>query len=691
MKHRKRKVTAMLLALMMVITMLPLGVLAEGGTKTVTVSIEKFVLGQGYIMEPTMVTVPEDATVEAAINRALTQTGHTANITASPYGSYIAGVTDPNRGEVQVPQKILDALTAAKLVFVSEDDTPYTLDAGDYELPDYEHGIYAYSGWQFSVNNVFSSTGISYTTVNEGDVIRVQFSLTGESDVNGNCSWGRGPVYPDYANRTDLTRALAEINHKKLSNPSYLTQNNLQTAYDTAMAIMGDFESTQAQVNTAYTALTGKNSDITATDGQPEPVVTPGVKTSEEVVKQSGNHTEQYILGQGAAKYGAEWNILGLARAEAVVPQGYYETYLQSVVDEVQKKQGILEPVTTARVVLALSALKQDVTNVGGYNLLENFNDLENVTKNGVYGPIDVLLALDSNDYQLPENRARSIQTTREGLVQYILNQEITYGGWGWQGVADVDTTAMAIQALTPYYRSNAEVKAAVDRGLTVLSGLQCEDGSYSFYGTCNAESTAQVIVALTGMGINPAQDARFVKNGYTTIDGLMKFAVNGGGFSHELGNSVNNLATAQGYYALVAYQRLINGQPSLYQMSDAKGITTTTMTEPAPAATGNSENTETSGSSAASAATKGNSAKEAETILKADILKTDSSEEAEETELLEKLPETLKKNSNKEEKIDNSENKDDNWKKIVPIAAIVLGGSGVGILVVTGKKKAVK
>lgn len=560
--------------------------------------------------------------------------------------------------------------------FVSEDATPYTLDAGDY---------YAFSGWLFSVNNVFPSTGISNTTVNEGDVIRVQFSLTGGSDVDGNCSW-ETPVYPKYANRTDLTRALAEINHKKLSNPSYLTQNNLQTAYDTAMAIMGDFESTQAQVNTAYTALTGKNADITATGGQPEPVVTPGVKTSEEVVKQSGNHTEQYILGQGAAKYGAEWNILGLARAEAVVPQGYYETYLQSVVDEVQKKQGILEPGTTARVVLALSALKQDVTNVGGYNLLENFNDLENVTKNGVYGPIYVLLALDSNNYQLPVNRTRSIQTTREGLVQYILNQEITYGGWGWQGVADVDTTAMAIQALTPYYHSNAEVKAAVDRGLTVLSDLQCEDGSYSSYGTCNAESTAQVIVALTGMGINPAQDARFVKNGYTTIDGLMKFAVNGGGFSHELGNSVNNLATAQGYYALVAYQRLINGQPSLYQMSDAKGITTTTVTEPAPAATGNSENTETSGSSAASAATKGNSVKKAETILK-----TDSSEEAEETELLEELPETLKKNSNKEEKIDNSENKDDNWKKIVPIAAIVLGGSGVGILVVTGKKKAVK
>lgn len=679
MKHRKRKVTAMLLVLMMVITMLPLGVLAEGGTKTVTVSIEKFVLGQGYIMEPTMVTVPEDATVEAAINQALTQTGHTANITTSSYGSYIAGVTDPNRGQVQVPQKVLDALTAANLVFVSEDATPNTLDAGDYD---------SWSGWMCSVNNEFLSTAISDITVNEGDVIRVQFSLTAGSDIDRNEYPWATPVYPDYANRTDLTRALAEINHKKLSNPSYLTQNNLQTAYDTAMAIMGDFESTQAQVNTAYTALTGKNSDITATDGQPEPVVTPGVKTSEEVVKQSGNHTEQYILGQGAAKYGAEWNILGLARAEAVVPQGYYETYLQSVVDEVQKKQGILEPGTTARVVLALSALKLDVTNVGGYNLLENFNDLENVTKNGVYGPIYVLLALDSNNYQLPENRARSIQTTREGLVQYILNQEITYGGWGWQGVADVDTTAMAIQALTPYYHSNAEVKAAVDRGLTVLSGLQCEDGSYSSYGICNAESTAQVIVALTGMGINPVQDARFVKNGYTTIDGLMKFAVNGGGFSHELGNSVNNLATAQGYYALVAYQRLINGQPSLYQMSDAKGIassseitgTNTTTIEPTTSVAVQQE-TDTGKTENLVGSTK-----------VSEIL-----EEADDVELLEELPQTWKKKNNKteenngKEKIDNSENKDDNWKKIVPIAAIVLGGSGVGILVVTGKKKAVK
>ena len=31
----------------------------------------------------------------------------------------------------------------------------------------------------------------------------------------------------------------------------------------------------------------------------------------------------------------------------------------------------------------------------------------------------------------------------------------------------------------------------------------------------------------------------------------------------------VNGMATAQGFYALVAYQRLKNGQTSLYNMSD--------------------------------------------------------------------------------------------------------------------------
>ena len=63
--------------------------------------------------------------------------------------------------------------------------------------------------------------------------------------------------------------------------------------------------------------------------------------------------------------------------------------------------------------------------------------------------------------------------------------------------------TAMAIQALAPYYKTNETVKAAVDKALEALSALQRSDGGFGSWGTVNSESCAQVIVALTALGSN--------------------------------------------------------------------------------------------------------------------------------------------------------------------------------------------
>ena len=55
-------------------------------------------------------------------------------------------------------------------------------------------------------------------------------------------------------------------------------------------------------------------------------------------------------------------------------------------------------------------------------------------------------------------------------------------------------------------------------------------------------------------------------------MDALCGFAVNGGGFKHlATETSANGMATEQGFYALVAYYRLLNGQSSLYDMTDVK------------------------------------------------------------------------------------------------------------------------
>ena len=163
-----------------------------------------------------------------------------------------------------------------------------------------------------------------------------------------------------------------------------------------------------------------------------------------------------------------------------------------------------------------------------------------------------------------------TVWLTREKLIETILGAALEDGGWTLSGTkADPDMTAMAIQALAPYYKTNETVKAAVDKALEALSALQRGDGGFGSWGTVNSESCDQVIVALTALGIDPTTDSRFIKNGLTVLDALAGFYVDGGGFRHTAGGERNGMATEQGYYALASYYRFLNGQTSLYDMSD--------------------------------------------------------------------------------------------------------------------------
>ena len=129
----------------------------------------------------------------------------------------------------------------------------------------------------------------------------------------------------------------------------------------------------------------------------------------------------------------------------------------------------------------------------------------------------------------------------------------------------------MALQALAPYYSTNASVKTAVDKAIAKLSAMQGETGGYGSWGTVNSESCAQVIVALIALGINPDTDSRFVKNGSSVVDALYTYYVDGGGFRHILSGNRDGMASEQAYYALAAYSRLLAGKTSLYDMSDVQ------------------------------------------------------------------------------------------------------------------------
>ena len=263
---------------------------------------------------------------------------------------------------------------------------------------------------------------------------------------------------------------------------------------------------------------------------------------------------------------GGEWMVIGLARSGRPVPAGYYDNVVEYVKAKADANERLHPAKVTdnARVILALTSIGKDVTNVGGHNLLKGLDNMDYVQTQGINGPIFTLIALDSHNYPTMGD------VTREKLIQVILDAQLNDGGWGLSAdKADPDMTAMAIQALAPYYKTNETVKAAVDKALEALSALQCTDGGFGSWDTVNSESCAQVIVALTALGIDPTADSRFVKNGHTVLDALAGFYVTGGGFRHTAGGERNDMATEQGYYALAAYYRFVNAQTRLYDMSD--------------------------------------------------------------------------------------------------------------------------
>ena len=331
-------------------------------------------------------------------------------------------------------------------------------------------------------------------------------------------------------------------------------------------------ESAIAAARTAYDNLTEaqqaevKNYDkLTAAEAAYARLLAEQSKRLQEIYKTTGDFMA--TLGTPTVNStGGEWMVIGLARSGRPVPAGYYDNVVEYVKAMADANERLHRAKVTdnARVILALTAIGKDVTNVGGHNLLKGLDNMAYVQKQGINGPIFTLIALDSHNYPTMGD------VTREKLIQVILDAQLPGGGWNLSGEnADTDMTAMAIQALAPYYKTNETVKAAVDKALEALSALQQGDGGFGSWGTVNSESCAQVIVALTALGIDPATDSRFVKNGNTVLDALAGFYVTGGGFKHTAGGDLDGMATEQGYYALAAYYRFANAQTSLYDMSD--------------------------------------------------------------------------------------------------------------------------
>ena len=415
-----------------------------------------------------------------------------------------------------------------------------------------------YSGWMYTINGKFVDY-MSAVTLNDGDVM--QFFYV---DDYRTIDWAGNKTPQEAADEVAaMIEALPDVDKLSLDDAAAVGQ--AQSAYnalsDEAKALISK------NLKTKLDAAVAKIAQLQKTNQ----------KEFDKIYQETGSSQAALASKAGltAGTSGGEWVALGLARSGSI-SDTLAEQYAQAAYQYVKKKGSSTmsdsKSTENSRMILALTSIGKDPSDVAGYDLLEPLADLDYVKSQGINGPIFALIALDSHDYEIPKAVAGKTQTTREALIDAILAAQLSDGGWNFNGNgADADMTAMAIQALAPYYSSNAKVKSAIDDALNRLSQMQEANGGYTSWGTANAESVAQVIVALTSLGIDPASDGRFIKNGYSTLDALATFYNDKGGFKHSQSDttSSNGLATEQAYYALASWYRLKAGKTSLYDMSD--------------------------------------------------------------------------------------------------------------------------
>ena len=225
-------------------------------------SVDAFTIGCGYIVEPTVVTL-DDATIDAIasycaeehkcdaeyvkahLNTAhvllylLNEYGYTAEYNGKPdqsfYLSYVNGFDNSDN----IPDNLREKLESNG--FSISDDSDDSL--GEFM---YTWG----SGWMYCVDGVFPNVGFADHYIQDGEVIRVQFTLAYGSDIGGSSAMGMGGTSDYFENageaRDRLTKAMALAAQKHKDNTK---------EYSAAFDVISQFGITAAELDAATEAL----------------------------------------------------------------------------------------------------------------------------------------------------------------------------------------------------------------------------------------------------------------------------------------------------------------------------------------------------------------------------------------------------------------------------------------------------
>lgn len=546
------------------------------------------------------VTVPiaEGDTMYDSISKALATKGIKCNTTGSGTSVYIASIGP-----------------------VTSADGKRTVDS----LGQFNGG--PMSGWMGSLNDWYVNMGFGNWKVSDGDIIDMEFTCQGLGKDLG--QWWDTSNPPDTSLK-DVQVIGGELNQKfdpavkdytinvpygtksiQLNQTATNKANNAQIFVgDTYYKRFKDIPITNGSKINIYCGKSLKNdtsianSIYTFTISQPVPnhVSDDAINNTVNNIVKWYKQGNTYLMNSDFLQYvgstAGDWMPIGAARCGI---NDNYSAYLDAiskyVTDKYKENEKLSDCKATEweRISLAIGSLGGDPTKIGKddkgnpINLIADgtYNSIVNYEDQGINAFVFGLITLDARNYSVPDGA----KYTREDIIKGILSYQMSCGGFsfgadgGSEGSADPDMTAMAIQALAPYYNDSKtytyalgdktvtkSVHQVVEEALNSIRGIQKQDGDFASWGTANVESTDQVIVALCSLGIDPEKDSRFITStGKTPIDGLLKYVMKDGGIAHTLETGSNGMATDQTLYTLAAIKRQRAGVNRLYDYTDVK------------------------------------------------------------------------------------------------------------------------
>lgn len=219
----------------------------EAETIKVTITIERFTIGQGFFVEPVTVEVNEGASVKDALEKVAEE----KELTFDMPSGYLNTISYADTGVINIPQSIQD-MPAIDVDYGEYGkyhyDAPTNTSTNVLFEDNQKLGSGSYgdlAGWMYSLNNSESSNGMDAQPVNDGDVVRIQFSVYAAGADIGFTSWYENIESAKLANKDKLIKQVASVD----------AEGEYKDARAEAVKVLEQYDATQDEVDEALSAL----------------------------------------------------------------------------------------------------------------------------------------------------------------------------------------------------------------------------------------------------------------------------------------------------------------------------------------------------------------------------------------------------------------------------------------------------